>query len=68
MFSVIDPKGDRPKIQGKSHSFSLAEQQQILVSEYEMKVWPALAVVSTEPDELSEALDTTSIASKYFGS
>ena len=67
MFSVIDPKGDRPKIQGKSHSFSVAEQQQILVGEYEIRVWPALAVVSAEPDELSEPLDNTSLVSKSFG-
>lgn len=53
MFSVIDPKGDRPKIQGKSHSFSVAEQQHILASVYEIKVWPALPVVPAEPDELS---------------
>ena len=54
MFSMIDPKGERPKIQGKSHSFSIGEQQQILASEYETKVWPALTVVSAERDELLE--------------
>ena len=51
MFSVIDPKGERPKIQGKSHTFTVDQQQEMLVNEYETKVWPALTLVPAEPHE-----------------
>lgn len=54
MFSVIDPKGYRPKINGKSHSFSVAEQQEMIAMQYETKVWPALTLVPAEPHERPE--------------
>lgn len=54
MFSMIDPKGYRPKVQGKSHSFNLAEQHQILGAAYETRLWPAIKLVPAEPDALLE--------------
>ena len=51
MFSMIDPKGHPPKVHGKSHSFTVADQQSMFSAEFETKVWPALAVVPPDPAE-----------------
>jgi hypothetical protein len=40
--SMIDPKGARPKILGKSKAFELIERDRRLRHELERKVWPAL--------------------------
>lgn len=51
MFSMIDPKGHPPKVHGKSHRFTVADQQSLLAAEFDTKVWPALALVPAEPHE-----------------
>ncbi len=42
--SMIDPKGSRPKVLGKSKAFDLTEQHRMFAEEFETKVWPALAL------------------------
>jgi hypothetical protein len=41
MMSMIDPKGSRPKVHGKSHSLTIDEQRKMLAAEYDTTVWPA---------------------------
>jgi hypothetical protein len=49
--SMIDPKGARPKILGKSRVFELIERDRRLRQELEMKVWPALPTVLVQTDQ-----------------
>jgi hypothetical protein len=51
VFSMIDPKGHPPKVHGKSHCFTVADQQSMLAAEFETKVWPALTLVLADPVE-----------------
>ena len=40
--SMIDPKGARPKIHGKSKAYEIIQRDIRLRGELETKVWPAL--------------------------
>jgi hypothetical protein len=39
---MIDPKGARPKIHGKSKAYEIIQRDIRLRREFETKVWPAL--------------------------
>jgi hypothetical protein len=49
--SMIDPKGARPKIHGKSKAFELIERDRRLRHELETKVWPALPLGLIQSDK-----------------
>jgi len=49
--SMIDPKGARPKILGKSKAFELIERDRKLRQQLETKVWPALPPGLVQSDE-----------------
>jgi hypothetical protein len=59
--SMIDPKGARPKVLGKSKAFELIERDRRLRRELEMKVWPALPAALVQADEpvLDARLETS---------
>jgi hypothetical protein len=49
--NMIDPKGARPKVLGKSKTFELVERDRKLRQELEMKVWPALPAGLLQSDK-----------------
>lgn len=64
--SMIDPKGARPKILGKSKAFELIERDRRLRQEVEMKVWPALPPGLVQSDNPVPDLTTTPAMAPAF--
>lgn len=64
--SMIDPKGARPKILGKSKAFEIIERDRRLRHELETKVWPALPPELIQCEKpIPESTVTPALASAF---
>jgi hypothetical protein len=65
--SMVDPKGARPKIHGKSKVYELIERDRRLRQELEMKVWPALPAGLVQTDQpVLETNEPSGVATTYL--
>ena len=64
--SMIDPKGVRPKILGKSKAFELIERDRRLRHELETKVWPVLPPELIQSDNPVPESNVTSALAPAF--